>query len=317
MNPAAPTLRVRTILVPTDRSACAERAYAPAAELAAWTGARVRVVHVSEYGHPIPAAPAPVTWDDVTRGLHLPLAHTPPGGPILVEEVAAAYASTAGALLACARTHGADLIVIGTNGRRGLARMVLGSVAEEVVRRAECPVLTVPCTDTPADGPVLAAVDFSAGSREALRHAKALAADRGVALHVLHVVEWPSSPPPYLANLRFPHIREILRSARVELDAFVAATPGPDVATTVYVQAGGFVGRSIVEVARSIGASLVATATQGRTGLDRLLLGSVTESVLRAAPCPVLTVRAGARGLLAGVSDEAAEPAPALPVPAV
>ena len=309
-------LQIRTILVPTDRSACAERAYGSAAGLAARTGAELRVVHVSEFGHDTSGDLSPVTWDDVAQDLRLPAGRRPLNGPVHIEEIETALPA-AEALLDDARRHDADLIVMGTNGRRGLTRMVLGSVAAEVVRAAECPVLTVPCHDAPQDGPVLVPVDFSAGSREALRHAKALAADRGVALHVLHVVEWPSSPPPYLANLRFPHIREILRSARVELDAFVAATPGPDVATTVYVQAGGFVGRSIVEVARSIGASLVATATQGRTGLDRLLLGSVTESVLRAAPCPVLTVRAGARGLVAGVSDEAAERAPALPVPAV
>ena len=307
MNPAAPTLRVRTILVPTDRSACAERAYAPAAELAAWTGARVRVVHVSEYGHPIPAAPAPVTWDDVTRGLHLPLAHTPPGGPILVEEVAAAYASTAGALLACARTHGADLIVIGTNGRRGLARMVLGSVAEEVVRRAECPVLTVPCTDAPADGPVLAAVDFSEGSREALRHAKALAAERGVALHVVHVVDWPTSPPPYLVDVGLPALPDLLARAEADLDAFVAEEPGLDVVTSVRLRVGSLAAYILVEVAEEIGAGLIVISTHGRTGMNRLLMGSVAERIVRTAPCPVLTVRPEGPGLLARAAGEGVE----------
>ena len=308
-------LQIRTILVPTDRSACAERAYGPAADLAARTGAEVRVVHVAEPGGPA-ADLSPTTWDDVAAGLHLPDGVAPPSGPVLIEEVQTILPA-ARALLGYANDHDADLIVMGTSGRRGLARMVLGSVAEEIVRTAERPVLCVPCHDAPRGGPVVVPVDFSEGAHEALSHAKALAAARGAALHVFHVVEWPSSPPPYLANLRFPHIDEILRNAQEELDRFVAGTPGPDVPTTAYVQAGGFVGRSVVQYAGAVGASLLVTATHSRKGFDRLTMGSVTESVLRTAPCPVLTLHPGDRGLLADAVGQSTRVAEAPPVPSV
>ena len=308
-------LQIRTILVATDRSACAERAYAPAAEFAAHAGARVHIVHVSEFGHNPDGDATAVSWDDVAQDLRLPAGQTPPSGPVQIEEVQSIL-PPARALLGYAHDHDADLIVMGTSGRRGLARMFLGSVAEEIVRTAERPVLCVPCHDAPQDGPVLVPVDFSAGSHEALRHGKALAAERGAPLHVFHVVEWPSSPPPYLAKLRFPHIREILQSAQEELDRFVAGTPGPAAPTTAFVQAGGFVGGSVVEYARTVGASLLVLATHGRTGFDRLTMGSVAESVLRSASCPVLALHPGDRGLLASAGDEA-EPAAALPIPSV
>ena len=295
-------LQIRTILVPTDRSACAERAYAPAADLAAHTGARVHVVHVSEFGHNPDDDAMAVSWDDVAADLRLPAGQVPPSGPVQIEEVQTILPA-ARALLGYAHDHDADLIVMGTSGRRGLARMVLGSVAEEVVRTASRPVLCVPCHDAPRGGPVVVPVDFFEGSHEALSHAKALAAARGAALHVFHVVEWPASPPPYLASLRFPHIDEILRSAQEELDRFVAGTPGPDVPTTAYVQAGGFVGRSVVQYAGAVGASLLVITTHSRMGVDRLTMGSVTEGVLRTAPCPVLTLHPGDRGLLAEVVE--------------
>ena len=304
--PPTLTLRVRKILVPTDRSACAERAYAPAADLAARTGAAVWVVHIAEAGQPLPVDVSPITWDDIAQDLRLPPQLAPPGGPVDVETVEATGASTAGAILDCARTNRADLIVMGTHGRRGVARMVLGSVAEEVVRRADCPVLTVSCSGAASDGPVLAPVDFSDGSRHALRHAKALAAERGVSLHVVHVVEWPTSPPPYLADFGLPALPDLLARAQTDLDAFVAATPGEDVVTSVRVRIGGLAAYTLTEYAHEVGAGMVVISTHGRAGLDRLLMGSVAERVVRTAPCPVLTVRPDGPGLFAHVAAKSA-----------
>ena len=339
--PPALTLRVRKILVPTDHSACAERAYAPAADLAAHTGAVVQVVRVAEYGPPLPASAAPITWDDVALDLRLPTEETPPSGPVDVETVEASHASTAGAILDAARTHRADLIVMGTHGRRGLARMVMGSVAEEVVRTADCPVLTVSCHNAPEGGPVLVPVDFSDGSRQALRHGRALAAERGVPLHVVHVADWPVSPPPYLADFGLPSLPDVLARAQTDLDAFVAetavaeplvaeplvddafaddvfdaGTSGRDVATSVQVRVGGLAAFALTEYASEIGASLVVISTHGRTGLDRLLMGSVAERVVRTAPCPVLTVRPEGRGLFAHVAAERAAAAGSVAVEA-
>ena len=296
-------LQIRTILVPTDRSACAERAYAPAVELAARYGAKLRVVHVSEPGFNLVDI-APVTWDDIAQDLRLPNGHPPPSGPIHIEEIEAS-GLPAQTLLDYAREHDVDLVVMGTAGRRGFARLFLGSVAEELVRQADRPVLTVPCHDVPDGGPVVAPVDFSDGSREALRLAGALARERGAAVHALHVVEWPTELPPYLLGVGLPALPDVLDRAQVELAAFVAATVGPDVVTAVRVRLGGLAAYAVAEYAREVAAGLVVISTHGRTGLDRLLMGSVAERVVRMAPCPVLTVRPGTRGLLPAPSEAA------------
>ncbi len=303
-------LTLRSILVPTDHSPCADRATGPAARLAARYGATLRRVHVAEVRHVLTDAAADTAAGDAGLAPARDLAD----GPALVEEIPASHASPALDILACARAHDADLIVMGTHGRLGFGHFLLGSVTERVVRLADRPVLTVPCGDVPEGAPVLAPVDFSVGSRDALRLARALAADEGVALHVLHVVDWPASPPPYLVGLGLPALPDLLERARAELDAFVADTVGDaaGAVTAVRTRAGGLAAYTIAEHAREVAAGLVVLSTHGRTGLARLVMGSVAEHVVRMAPCPVLTVRPGPRGLLlaspeAAVAGAAAE----------
>ena len=283
-------LRIRTILVPTDHSPSAERALAPAAALAALYGAALRRVHVAEAG----LAPEP----------------EPAGAAVPVETLAASPVSPALRILDHARALDADLIVMGTHGRLGFGHLFLGNVTEKVVRLADRPVLTVPGHDVPEGGPVVAPVDFSEASRDALRLAGALAADRGAALHALHVVEWPTSLPPYLVGVALPALPEVLERAQAELAAFVAETlagaGGEDVVTAVRVRLGGLAASAVADYAREVTAGLVVMSTHGRTGIGRFLLGSVTERVVRGAPCPVLTVRPGMRGSLQSVTTASA-----------
>ena len=310
-------LQIRTILVPTDRSACAERAYGPAADLAARTGAEIRVVHVAEPGLAV-ADLSPTTWDDVAAGLHLPDGVAPPSGPIVVEEIEAT-GLPAETLLAYAREHDADLVVMGTSGRRGFARFFLGSVAESLVRQADRPVLSVPCHDPRPTGPVVLALDLGDGSREALLHGHALSAARGVALHAVHVVLWPSSPT-YLDLLHMPPAATVTAAAQTSLDALVADTVGAGVVTAARICLSGSVARSVADYVHDVGASLVVLSTHQRTGSDRLVMGSVAEETVRMASCPVLTVRPGHDGLLAAgmVAETAAggDGAPPVPAPA-
>ena len=295
-------LQIRTILVPTDRSVCAERAYGPAADLAARTGAEIRVVHVAEPGGPVVDV-APTTWDDVAAGLHLPDGVAPPTGPIVVEEIEAS-GLPAETLLAYAREHGADLVVMGTAGRRGFARFFLGSIAESLVRQADLPVLSVSCHDARPRGPVVLALDLGDGSREALLHGKALSAARGVALHAVHVVLWPSSPT-YLDILEMPSVEAVTAAAQASLDALIADTVGPGVVTAARILLSGSVAHSVAGYVHDVGASLVVLSTHQRTGPDRLVMGSVAEETVRMASCPVLTVRPNSRGLLAAAAPGA------------
>lgn len=124
-------LGIRHILFPTDFSEASRRAGEFAAALARQCGARLSVVYV------VP----PVTDPSPSRGLAAFATEVAPGLPVETEVLSGVPARQ---ILAYARRRGVDLIVMGTHGRTGVSRTLLGSVAEAVVRRAPCPVLTVP-----------------------------------------------------------------------------------------------------------------------------------------------------------------------------
>ena len=205
------------------------------------------------------------------------------------------------AILDLARQEGVDLIVLGTHGRRGPGRLVLGSVAEEVVRRAPCPVLTVrEREEAPEAGPIasiLVPVDFSEPSQRALALARDVAGRFGARLDVLHVVEQVVLPGFYIPGAPgvFPHNLEALHGAAdEEIRRLMEALGEPPVPWQgrVITATPSF---GIVEQAETLASDLIVMATRGLTGLERLLLGSTAERVVRMAPCPVLTVGADTR----------------------
>lgn len=138
---------------------------------------------------------------------------------------------------------------------------------------------------------IVAATDFSKGSRAALKYADMLRRQTGATLHVLHVVEDPTItgmwPDVYLAEL--PDLRaELVAHARTTLRAETRTLRVPRVTTEVAV---GPTAQVIAAMAEHHRADLIVMGTHGRTGLSHVLLGSVAERVVRLAPCPVLTVR--------------------------
>ncbi|MGI9174231.1 MAG: universal stress protein [Rhodothermales bacterium] len=192
----------------------------------------------------------------------------------------------------------ADLIVIGTHGRRGLRRLVMGSVAEKIVRKAKRPVLAVREREGVPPEPrmqhLLLPLDFSESSLRAIPYAKDLAARyqaRLTAIHVFDDVDLPGfygdfpNPLPIAAPEIENKVRGTLREA-------VEAAPGPDVPVEFAVGRGA-APNVIVDEAENREIDLVVMASHGQSGVERLLLGSVSEHVLRAAPCPVLLVRVG------------------------
>jgi len=126
------TLEVREVLFATDFSAAAENAGQTAADLARHFGARLHVLHVVAPGHD--PTPAPSALGRTIEAL----------GTGLRTVAATATGSPSREVVAYAASHGIDLVVIGTHGRTGVSRALLGSVAEAIVRRATCRVLTVP-----------------------------------------------------------------------------------------------------------------------------------------------------------------------------
>jgi nucleotide-binding universal stress UspA family protein len=188
---------------------------------------------------------------------------------------------------------GADFIVVGTHGRAGLARVVLGSVAERVARHAHCSVLVArPIHGNPV---VVAATDLSDPSLPAITAGAAAAQRMGARLVVVSALDWtspaavqglgvvaavPALPPPALVQ----QARDVLRSTLEQ------AMERLGVAGEARVLEGS-IASAIVACAEELGAELVVVGTHGRTGLARLALGSVAERVIRGAGCSVLAVR--------------------------
>lgn len=277
-----------TILYPTDFSACAEAARPLAFELARQSD----VLHLLY---------ADTLFGSVEHGLNVRkrLAELGAEAPVPVETAMARDLAPASAILRYAESHDVDLIAMGTHGRRGLSRLLLGSTAREVVQLAPCPVLTVRLgTDEAAlpslrGGSILVAVDFSDTSREALRQAVRLAETMEARIDLLHVIEEPFQPVGAGYTLRpvyelEPDIEERLGKA---LRAFRDEVAGDFRSYGSMEILLSFPARSIVETAERLGSGLVVLGTKGLRGLEHLVMGSVAEAVVRTAPCPVLTVK--------------------------
>lgn len=186
---------------------------------------------------------------------------------------------------------GLGLIVIGTHGRTGLSRVLMGSVAELVVRHAPCPVLTVRPTSEPAPfAHVLCPIDLSRAAREAMNLAAEMVKPGGAGITLLHVLELPVS---YAGELPLPDFhRELDARSAVVLDRWTAdlkARVNVPVAQMTRIGRPGAQILAMLEQDRSF--DLVVMGSHGHTGVERMLLGSVAEKVTRHARCPVLVAR--------------------------
>lgn len=291
---------LKRIVVTTDFTEASHRAVDVSARLATKISAHVDLVHVYD---PIPLGPAvsyPATiWagDDFAEqmkveaeGMLQEVAKARMVGTD-VEAVALAAQNTSHGICDHANKTDADLIVVGTHGRTGMAHLMLGSVAERVIRHAPCSVLAVRPTVDPASFPrhVLVATDFSACSEAALTDAAMLARNFESRVTLLHVFrDAPGSLPGKkkegyrrLSDVEnqlheaLDSMRQTHFEARAHVDLVVSTTPA----------------LAIAQYAQRHDVDLVVMGTHGRTGLRRMLIGSVAEKTTRIAPCPVWTAR--------------------------
>lgn len=312
-HPSSPPLdisavRIRRILCPVDFSRFSENALRHAAALAKWYGAELQALHVTSIPSGVAAFPP--------FGASVPL--EPPDPESVLEELRAfvrpiedsfvsvketlAEGGVVAAILEAAARLPADLIVMGTHGRSGFERLLLGSATERVLRQAPCPVLTVPAGDTqPAGallfGTIVCPVDFSSTSRTALRTAASLAAVSLSHLTVLYALErLPEGAEHAFVPRPAARERELLeKRAREDLHAFVVQA-GEIVPCPEEVVATGRAHRAILSAAKERDAGLVVMGVQGRSAFDLALLGSTTNQVVREASCPVLTLRKAESG---------------------
>jgi len=136
---------------------------------------------------------------------------------------------------------------------------------------------------------ILVPTDGSEPAGAAVAHAVDLAASSGATLHALSVVDSAAYASLDVSSEQVLEGLEARAGAATETIAETAADAGVEAVTEVSV---GSPHEQITDYAEAVDADLIVMGTHGRTGLDRVLLGSVTERVVRAAPCPVLTVRA-------------------------
>lgn len=206
------------------------------------------------------------------------------------------------AILAQADVTQADLLVLGTHGRSGFQHLVLGSVTENVMRKAKCPTLIVPprAPDVAPDARVefhriVCPVDFSDGSIAALEYAINLAEEADGQLTVLHVAELPSAliqesevikeELRRMGDAAITHIKHRLTNLIPE------NAKGYCEIDTAVVEGSPY--REILCRANQKKADLIVMGVHGRGALDLLLFGSTTHQVIRASTCPVLIVRQG------------------------
>jgi nucleotide-binding universal stress UspA family protein len=198
-------------------------------------------------------------------------------------------------VLAVAQSIPADLIVMGTHGRSGFERFVLGSVTEKVLRNAPCPVLTTPPRAmTVAKLPftrILCPIDFSEPSLVALRTAFSMAEEADAHLVVLHVLDWPEDETILFTDkVDADLVVQVEQLVQQRLESFITddsrVWSRPEVAVTT-----GKAYREVLASAEDMSADLIVIGVHGRSSLGLTLFGSTVNQVVRRSPCPVLTIR--------------------------
>jgi nucleotide-binding universal stress UspA family protein len=290
-------IRISHVLCPVDFTDISLRALHHAAALARWYDARLTVLHM------VPLAPVmdvpPLVLDERSRAeftqqlrsfaATVPLQVTM---DVRVEQ-AESVPESIQAFASCAAI---DMLVMGSHGRSGVTRMLLGSVAERVIRQAPCPAMIVPARAhdvAPEEAvrfqSILCPVDFSDNSLLAAEYAINLAEEADARLRLLHVV--PTLPELDELESSLQHVRTLIYTDRQQrLDALIPANASSYCSAVSAVRT-GVVHREILAAAAEQSSDLIVLGAHGRGGLDAMFFGSNAARVARAANCPVLVVR--------------------------
>jgi len=304
-------LRIRKILFPTDFSEPSRSALDHALLWAELFDAELTLLHVlslktADPFHPEHHFPSPEELEERLHKLadsEMALFIAPHRDkPLTIRQLVRPAPEVERCILEISESEDADLLVLGTHGRRGAAHLLIGSIASEVLRRSERPLLMVPARSTRPAGRlrrILAPTDFSAPAKHAFAHARALAAQTEATVELFHVlpdleVPLPMNPAGLGASAMV--VADLEPQARKALDE-IAAEPGPEAKIVSEVWQGA-PAATILNRAETTETDLIVLATHGHSGIDRLLLGSVTEKVARLAHCPVLVIPARGWSLL-------------------
>jgi nucleotide-binding universal stress UspA family protein len=295
--PAAAVLQ--RILCPVDFSEQSRRALDHAAAIARAWGSSLAVLHVYQAPSPFDVVPgegdAAENEREAAALRALRTFVSPVAGHVSVTCHAVHGTNARRPIVRETEALDADLVVIGSHGRSGLDRFLLGSTCDAVVRAAPCPVLVVPPgAGPPRDGRfrrLLCGIDFSPPSLRAFRYAMQFASEEAE-VTLLHAIERPAElrDRQIAAAFDVDAVRAAAEAAaRHRLDALSPGRDRPAIPIRTHV-AEGPAHRRIVDMAVQQQADLIVLGTHGRNVLDRWIFGSNTRAVLHDASCPVLTV---------------------------
>ena len=195
----------------------------------------------------------------------------------------------------------ADLITMATHGRTGISRLYLRSVAERIVRESLRPVLTtqrkvVVSRERPFVS-ILCPIDLDRSRLSSVDYAADLARTDNAIIHLLHIVPTENFmlrrdiyQPVSGAEESVVHAERVARQALED----IAHTHLGNLPYEVHVHVSADPARTILEIERDVRTDLIIMTTHGFGGLVHLIVGSVTETVIREGFCPVLSVRAAA-----------------------
>jgi len=293
-------LEIKLILCPVDFSELSIRAYHHALSLAEHYGAKVVALHVVElFRFPsLGFAASAGLYDQACESVR-------ESGKEQLQEFANEHrhdkihpelfvnqGMAADSILLFAQAQKADLIVMGTHGRRGYDRLMLGSVTDRVMRNAICPVLVVPPHDSAAPrkerghvhhlSQILFCTDFSENSERALKYALSATAEYDAELTLLHVLE--DAPKPAKTE-------QAITAATAQLDRLIPS----EERKTLKIRSAVRIGKpyqQIIQLALETQIDMVTMGVHGRGALDLAVFGSTTYRVMQLGPCPVLAVRA-------------------------
>ena len=271
------------IAVPVDGSTTAERGVKYALELARGGGAVTFCSVVDPSLACLPAAygvgmdPGPmlsVLDADATEFCRQARAEAESAG--LTADAAVLHGQRIAAIESLVRQNGSGAIVVGTHGRTGLARTVLGSVAEGLMRRSDVPVIAVHEDDLTRTGPIAVALDESPAAHAALETAIGIASTRGTSIVLIHACD-------VAAANHYDRVDSLMTGA-------VKRVHARGVSADVIVREGR-AAEVLLAVANEFGCSMIVMGTHGRPLVERLVLGSVAAYVVEHAKLPVVTVR--------------------------
>lgn len=254
---------------------------------------RLKVVHVSPGGRdePDPEALRKAIREEIDREVRKTSEGPAPSLEKLEVEVRVGHVVSM--LTEGIARENPDLVVLGTHGWTGLLHVLLGSIAEKIVRHSPSPVLVVRGASRWPPKCLLLPLEFDESADEALLAAAELRKTLNLRVEALHVIEPPiplAYPPEAVIGLPLFDSEAAEKEAGERLKELVGAHPLLSIVS--YVTSGQPAAK-ICEKARGIGADFILIPTHGRSAVGRLLIGSVAEQVVRYAPCHVLSFRPG------------------------